>query len=153
MRQKAELKSVSDLKSEVVNSSSPAPKTRGAKNKGQVKFVAETAKKTGRSKTQVKADKSRGENIAKDVQKAISGTDMEDSGVQLDALAKVPPDEQRKAVKAVNLGHAKDVRDVLPGAEERDHDRVYKNLCKWWRKADKETRDQFISNWIGGTAA
>ncbi len=89
-------------------------------NKGQTAFVADTAKKTGRSKRSVEVDKSRGEKITKDVQKAITGTDIEDSGVQLDALAKAPPDEQRKAVKAVNLGHAKDVRDVLPGADERN---------------------------------
>ena len=117
-------------------------------NKGQTAFVADTAKKTGRSKRSVEADKSRGEKIAKDVQREIAGTAIEDSGVQLDALAKAPPDELREAVRAVNLGHAKDVRDVLPGADEKDRERVYKNLCKWWLKADKKTRDQFISNWI-----
>ncbi len=84
-------------------------------NKGQTAFVADTAKKTGRSKRSVEADKSRGEKIAKDVQKEITGTDIEDSGVQLDALAKALPDEQRKAVKEVNLGHAKDVRDFSAG--------------------------------------
>ena len=59
-----------------------------------MQFVKETSAKTGRSKRSVKQDKSRGENIAKDVQKAIAGTDIQDSGVQLDALAKAPPDEK-----------------------------------------------------------
>ena len=58
-------------------------------------------------------DKARGERIAEDVQKEIAGTDIEDSGVQLDALAAATHDNQRKAVEAVVLGHAKDVRDVL----------------------------------------
>ncbi len=86
---------------------------RGPKNKGQVKFVTDTAKKTGRSKASVYQDKARGERIAEDVQKDIAGTDIENSGVQLDALAAASHDNQRKAVEAVVLGHAKDVRDVL----------------------------------------
>ncbi len=72
-----------------------------------------TAKATGRSKASVYQDKARGERIAEDVQKEIAGTDIEDSGVQLDALAAASHDNQRKAVEAVVLGHAKDVRDVL----------------------------------------
>ena len=86
----------------------------------QKKFAADTAKKTSQSKASTNKAIARNEKIAPDVQKQIAGTDIEDSGVQLDALAKVSPDEQRKAVKAVNLGHAEDVRDVLPGADERN---------------------------------
>lgn len=94
----AELKAKSAHKSGILSANRP--------NKGQVKFVADTAKATGRSKRSVKLDKSRGEKIAKDVQKEISGTPIENSGVQLDALAKATPDEQREAVKAVNLGQS-----------------------------------------------
>ena len=86
-------------------------------NKGQVDFVADTAKKTGKSKRSVERDKARGEKIAPDVQEELSGTDIETSGVQLDALATADPEDQREAVKAVNLGEAKDVREVLPETE------------------------------------
>ena len=86
-------------------------------DKGQTEFVTDTAKKTGKSKRSVERDKARGEKIAPDVQKAIEGTAIENSGVQLDALAKATHDEQREAVKAVNLGDAKDVREVLPEAK------------------------------------
>ena len=55
----------------------------GPKSKGQVKFVDDTAKATGRSKTSVKKDKARGEKIAPDVQKEITRTKIADSGVQL----------------------------------------------------------------------
>ena len=72
VRQKAELK----IK---LNINSDEPKKRGPKDKGQKKFVADTAKATGRSKMSVRRDKSRGEKIAKDVQKAIAGTDIEDA--------------------------------------------------------------------------
>ena len=89
--------------------------------RGQGKFVADTAKKTGRSKRSVEADKARGTKIAPDVQKEIAGTDIADSGVQLDALAKATHNEQRQAVKVINLGHAKDVREVLPEAEGKKH--------------------------------
>ena len=93
---------------------------RGPKDKGQVKFVEETAERTGRSIASVYKDKRRGEKIAADVQKEIAGTTIEDSGVQLDALADATPEEQREAVKAVCLGHAKDVREILgKGAKGR----------------------------------
>ena len=127
------------------------PRKRGPKSKGQKEFVEQTAKQTGRSKTSIKRDKARGEKIPPDVKKEIKGTAIEDSGVQLDALTKATPDEQREAVKSVVLGHTNDVRDVLPGAEKREQEKVYKNLSKWWRKADDETRSKFTVNWITGS--
>lgn len=141
VEQKAELNAKSALNSD-------EPKKRGAKDKGQEKFAADTAKATGCSIRSIKLDKARGEKIAKDVQKEISGTPIADSGVQLDALAKAAPDEQREAVKAVNLGHVKDVREVLPG-KETDQDQAYRLLCKWWKEANTETCNKFLRNWIG----
>ena len=89
-------------------------KSAGRPSEGQAEFVEETAKNTGKSKATVRRDKARGEKIAPDVQKDIEGTAIADSGVQLDALAAADPEDQREAVKAVNLGDAKDVREVLP---------------------------------------
>ncbi len=110
---------------------------RGPKDKGQVKFVDDTAKATGRSKASVYKDKARGERIAEDVQKEIAGTDIEDSGVQLDALAAASHDNQRKAVEAVVSGHAKDVRDVLHKKRRTktqirldDFDRAIEAVCR-----------------------
>ncbi len=107
------------IRQKVVLAKSAKTKTDRSKNadKGQGDFVADTAKKTGRSKRSVGADKARGEKIAPDVQKDIEGTAIADSGVQLDALAAATPWDQREAVKAVNLGDAKDVREVLPEAK------------------------------------
>ncbi len=110
VKQRAELRSETDFNSD-------KSKKRGPKDKGQGKFVADTAAATGRSKTQVKVDKARGEKIVEDVQKDIEGTPIADSGVQLDALAAADPEDQREAVKAVNLGEVKDVREVLPEAK------------------------------------
>ncbi len=119
-------------------------------DKGQGKFIKATAKATGRSEKSVKRDKARGEKIAPDVQEEIAGTKIEDMGVQLDALAAATPDEQRAAVREVSLGHATDVREVLPGGEERTRENTYKKLCEWWQKADKETRNKFVAAWITG---
>ncbi len=96
---------------------SDQPKKRGPKDKGKGKIVADIVKKTGRSKRSVEADKARGTKIAPDVQEEIAGTDIADSGVQMDALTRATHDEQRETVKQVNLGQAKDVRDVLPKAQ------------------------------------
>jgi ParB-like chromosome segregation protein Spo0J len=117
-------------------------------NKGQGEFVAETAKKTGKSEKTVRRDKSRGEKIPEDVQKDLAGTKIEDSGVQLDALARASPDEQREAVKAVTLGHAKDVREVLPGADKKQSDRIggvnYDRLCRAWNACSEDEQGRFL---------
>ena len=97
--QKAEIDRAKELSANLANKSEPK-----RPNKGQVEFVADTATKTGKSKRSVERDKSRGENIADDVQKEIAGTAIADSGVQLDALAAADPEDQREAVKVVNLG-------------------------------------------------
>ena len=112
VRQKVEFAKSAITKDELSPKSGVNSK-RGPKDKGQDKFVTDTAKKTGRSKASVYQDKARGTKIAEDVQKAIAGTDIENSGVQLDALAAASTDNQRKAVEAVISGHVKDVRDVL----------------------------------------
>ena len=37
---------------------------------------------------------------------------------------------------------------TVPNETADDQEKVYKNLCKWWRKADKSTRDRFAENWL-----
>ena len=113
VRQKVEFAKLAETKSD---------RSKNA-DKGQTAFVADTAKKTGQSKRTVERDKARGEKIAEDVQKEIAGTAIANSGVQLDALAAADPEDQREAVKAVNLGEAKDVREVLPAAKGKGKSR------------------------------
>ncbi len=86
VKQRAEIDRKKELSAKSANNSKGGPKS-----KGQVDFVAATAKKTGRSIRSVAADKARGEKIADDVQKDIEGTAIADSGVQLDALAAADP--------------------------------------------------------------
>ena len=131
-------------------------KPEGRPTKGQGAFLKQTAKATGKSTRSIKRDKSRGDKIASDVMKDLKGTDIEDSGVQLDALAKVDHDKQRDAVEQVVLGQAEDVRDVLePYRHEKstfwpDHDpaevRLYA-LQNAWLKADDQIRNRFAA-WL-----
>ena len=102
------IKAKSELTAEPADNSK-----RGPRSKGQTDFVKDTAAKTGRSERSVWVDKMRGEKIAPDVMKDIKGTDIEDSGVQLDALAAIDHEKQHEAVKQVLLGHVKDVREVV----------------------------------------
>ena len=37
---------------------------------------------------------------------------------------------------------------TVPNEEADDQEKVYNNLCKWWRKADSHTRENFIAAWI-----
>lgn len=65
-------------------------------------FAAETAQSIGRSKQDINRAVARGEKIAPDVLKAVQGTKL-DTGTALDRLARLPVQEQRKAVKQARL--------------------------------------------------
>jgi ParB/RepB/Spo0J family partition protein len=65
------------------------------------RFTKETAKKTRRSERQVQRDASRAKNVV--VLTDIAGTTL-DKGDEIDALAKLPEDEQRKLASAAKTG-------------------------------------------------
>lgn len=62
------------------------------------RFTADAAEKTGRSESSVQKDAARGKDIAPDVLDRIKGTRL-DTGVYLDALRKLPHEEQRARVE------------------------------------------------------
>lgn len=64
-------------------------------------FTTDTAKKTGKSKRKLQVDAARGKKVK--VLTEIAGTSL-DKGVELDALAKLPEDEQRKLADAAKAG-------------------------------------------------
>jgi ParB-like nuclease family protein len=66
-------------------------------------FVADTANKTGKGRSTVAREVSRGENIDRDVLADVAGTSLDQPG-ELDALAKLPAKEQRTLAKAVKKG-------------------------------------------------
>jgi len=65
-----------------------------AKDAKLASFVKDTAKKTGKAKRTIARDVSRGEKIDPRALADLAGTCL-DNGTELDALAKLPPPEQR----------------------------------------------------------
>lgn len=99
-----------------------------------VGFDRDTADKTGMDKSTIRKSRSRAEKIAEDVQEDISGTPIADSGVELDALKKLSHDEQRQAVKMVDDGSAKTIRDAhtfIKGETPEDVDERKRRDAAW----------------------
>jgi ParB-like chromosome segregation protein Spo0J len=66
------------------------------------RFTADTAKKTGKSERAVQRDAARGEALAGDLDK-IAGTSL-DKGVELDALAKMTPEQRAPLIERAAAG-------------------------------------------------
>jgi ParB family chromosome partitioning protein len=77
-------------------------------------FAADTAAKTGLSERSIERAVHRAENIAPEIREEIRQMpDIADKGVELDALAKTPPEEQAAVVAAVKSGDAPNVRAAV----------------------------------------
>ena len=74
-------------------------------------FVEDTAQKSGMSERSVRKSVHRAEAISPEVKEAIADMpEIADKGVELDALAAMEPEEQKRAVDAVRGGKSKSVR-------------------------------------------
>jgi hypothetical protein len=65
--------------------------------RGHKGFAQDTAEKTGRHKRNINKAVARGKKIAPDVLRKVKGSEF-DTGVVLDKLAKLSPEDQRKAI-------------------------------------------------------
>ncbi len=119
--------------------------TPGGKQK--TGFAKETAAKTGMSKRDVNRSIRRAECIAKDVQEQIAGTAIATNTAELDALAAVPPEEQRAAVERIRKGEAKNVREALRGVGPDPEEREYQKIKNLLIKASPAVR-QRICGWL-----
>ena len=72
-----------------------------SRQNGDFRFTRDTAKKIGKSERSVQRDATRGERVK--VLPQIVGTKL-DKGDEIDALAKLPTDEQRKLAERASLG-------------------------------------------------
>src|ERR1700730_14472645 len=76
-------------------------------------FVSDAAKKTGASETAIKRSLRRAKKIDAKVRARIrDNPEIANSGVELDALASLDAQQQKQAVKMVEAGKAKTVREV-----------------------------------------
>lgn len=125
-------------------------------------FAAETAALTGETKQSINRKISRGEQIAPDVLKSITGTRW-DKGVNLDILKKLSHAEQRQAffrVKTIPGETFEDAYEFIhggpptapkiakPAVPLNDFETVDKQvsaLMSAWNRAGKEAREDFLS--------
>jgi hypothetical protein len=91
-------------------------KGEGRQN-GKLRFTKDTANKTGRSERSVQREVERGKNVV--VLGEISGTCL-DNGGELDALAKLPPDEQRALAARVKAGETVSAKAQLAQLDEQE---------------------------------
>lgn len=112
---------------------------------GAKRFTAETAKATGRSERSVQRDALRGAKIDLDALEILEGT-VGDKGVNLDAIARLDPDEQVKAARRAAQG--KPVRSAKLAPDPRDDfetkEAQVSRLMSAWSAAGKEAREEFL---------
>jgi hypothetical protein len=94
-------------------------------------FTADTADKTGQSERSVQLDAARGEKILEELLEVIPGTSL-DSGVELDVLLKLTPEQQRELDEKIKAGQDVSARPVTgsnrPLAARADG-RNFRNRC------------------------
>jgi ParB family chromosome partitioning protein len=108
----------------------------------EIGFAQDTAGQMGKTKRSINQVLARVDNIAPDVLKAIKRTDL-DKGVELDALAKIEPEQQRGAVRLVQAGHAKSVREAIKIMEND-----YQDLVDAWNAAGTKARQWFREKYL-----
>lgn len=108
-------------------------------------FTEDTAEKTGVSRATVERNARRGANIPPDVLEVVQGTYF-DQGRHLDALARLPPDEQREIARLVEQGDNDEAMGALiPELQVMRRGRSdYRDLVMAWNKANTEAREQFV---------
>jgi ParB family transcriptional regulator, chromosome partitioning protein len=91
----------------------------------EMSFVADTASRTGMSRSAISHSIRRAKAIAPGVREAIrSMPEVTDSGVELDALAAMGPEEQKAAVEAVKSGQALSIREAVLAASNCERKRA-----------------------------
>lgn len=105
------------------------------------RFTADTAAATGRSERSVQRDVTRAERIAPDVLEAIAGTPF-DRGRNLDALARMTVEQQRKIANYVQSGEMDSAKVAIltPLDEAKAIAKEERELVTAWFKARREAR-------------
>lgn len=117
-------------------------------------FSADVAERLGMTQRAIQISIARHNNIAADVRAQIALTWIADKGVELDALAKLEPSLQRKAVTMLLNGDAKSVKQAaadLKGirpAPTSAEDAEYDRLMADWRRAGARARQRFVEELI-----
>lgn len=114
------------------------------------RFSADAAEKIGVSERLIRLAIARHTKIAPDVRAQIALTWIANKGAELDALAKLEPAAQRRAVMLLLNGEAKSVRQVSAAAGQRAptlsaEDMEFDQLRAAWRRAGARARARWIA--------
>lgn len=115
---------------------------------GLVSFTQETAEKLGLTARSIEIAVARYRLIAPDVRVQLATTWVADSGRQLDLLAKLGPDDQRKVAQIVlQGGETRSVADIIkvvkgtPPPKARDD---YSAFLAVWKRASTADRSKIV---------
>jgi len=114
-------------------------------------FAADVAEKTGVSKRGVNQAIARAQKIDPKVKAEIIDLPVADTGVELDALASMTPEEQSQAVERVKSGASVNIREakafIKGNEDELAEERVEKELAAMksaWNKASEAAQEAFL---------
>ena len=117
-------------------------------------FASKTAEKTLRSKRDVNRDIHRAEQIASDVMKILESAEIgsilakiASIGTELDALASMHHDEQRRIIREIKQGNRTAVRPATNAEISVHSDDVLNDLKQLWRVTNDQDRLRFVA-WL-----
>ena len=118
-------------------------------------FVEDTAAKTMYSEREIQRGVHRAEAIDAEVKRVIADDpEIADSGVELDALASMKVEDQKRAVAMKKAGEVKTIREakkkIHPKGKKKKKPPTLAALTKAWTKA-KDTWEKLLTTW--GAAA
>jgi ParB family chromosome partitioning protein len=120
-------------------------------------FASDVATKVGVSERDIRRSIARFTKLAPDVREKIVGTWIADNGVALDALVKIGPGEQRKAITIMlrpdapvkSVGKALSIANGVKEAAPNVDDAQLAKLMEAWRRSGMKARREFLG-WLEG---
>ncbi len=123
----------------------------------EIGFAKETAERTGLTKRHVNRSIRRAERIADDVRDAIRLSPAFRKAVELDALADLSHEDQRRAVDMVTRDEARSFREAKDrlgaGKKASRQENELRNLIAAWKGASTEARAAFLRDLGAETVA
>ena len=120
----------------------------GVKPQHEIGFATDTAGRTGLTKRHINRSIRRAERIADDVREAIRLSPSFRKAVELDALADLSHEDQRRAVHLVARDEARSFREakerLTTGKRPANREGQLRALVVAWKAASEETRDAFL---------
>ncbi len=135
-----------------------AGKRDGIKPQHETGFATDTAERTGLTKRHINRSIRRAERIAGDVREAIRLSPSFRKAVELDALADLSHEDQRRAVHLVARDEVRSFREakerLTSGKPTLTQERQLRALVAAWKAASDETRAAFLEDvGAGGDAS